>query len=161
MTTTGFRVQAQVLMFPTSRILWLNTYMPPDPQLQNYDDWELQELLEEVRNILATVEFDDVVWGSDFNWDPSRDTQFSRSIAAFIQEHGLITLWASHPVLYTHEHTDGRSRSVLDHFVLSPRLLPLVDDYGVVERGDNRSRHCPIWLRLKLGALPTRKASSK
>ena len=35
-TTTGFRVQAQVVELPTSRILWLNTYLPPDPQLQHY-----------------------------------------------------------------------------------------------------------------------------
>ena len=37
-TTTGFRVQAQVLVLPESRVLWLNTYLPTDPQLQQYDD---------------------------------------------------------------------------------------------------------------------------
>ena len=50
--TTGYRVQAQVLEMPNSRVLWLNTYMPTDPQLQRYDDNELQEVLEEIRNIL-------------------------------------------------------------------------------------------------------------
>ena len=44
---------------------------------------------------------------------------------------------------------------------MSPRLLPLVEGCGIVERGDNRSRHCPIWLKLKLGSLPLRKPSSK
>ena len=39
--TTRYRVQAQVLDTPTSRILWLNTYLPTDPQLQRYDDGEL------------------------------------------------------------------------------------------------------------------------
>ena len=159
--TTGFRVQAQVLELPNSRVMWLNTYLPTDPQLQNYDDGELQEVLEVVRNIFRNTQFDDVVWGSDLNWDPSRNTQFSRSMAAFIQEMGLVYLWESHPVLYTHVHTDGRSRSVLDHFLLSPRLLPLVEGCGVVERGDNRSRHCPIWLKVKLGSLPIRKPSPK
>ena len=159
--TTGFRVQGQVLQLPNSRVLWLNTYLPTDPQLQNYDDSELQEVLEEVRNILQSVQYDDVVWGSDLNWDPIRNSQFSRTMAAFVQEMGLATLWDSHPVLYTHVHTDWRSRSVLDHFLLSPRLLPLVEDCGIVEKGDNRSRHCPIWLRLKLGTLPIRKPSPK
>ena len=143
-STTGFRVQAQVLELPNSRVLWLNTYLPPDPQLQHYDDGELQEVLEEVRTIFQTAQFDDVIWGSDLNWDPSRKSQFSRSMAAFVQEMGLATLWASHPVPYTHVHTDGRSKSVLDHFLMSSRLLPLVDGCGIVERGDNRSRHCPI-----------------
>ena len=139
----------------------MNTYLPTDPQLQRYDDWELQELLVEVRNILQTAQYDDIVWGSDLNWDPSRNSQFSRTLARFVQETGLVSLWDRYPVLYTHVHTDGKSRSVLDHFLVSPRLLPLVEGCGVVERGDNRSRHCPIWLKLRLGSLPIRKKSSK
>ena len=31
-----------------------------------------------------------------------------------------------------------------------------MSDCGVVERGDNLSRHCPIWVKLRLGALPVR-----
>ena len=139
--TNGFRVQAQVLGLPNSRVLWLNTYLPPDPHLQHYDDGELQE----VKDIISTAQFDDIVWGSDINWDPSRNTKFSRSMATFEQEMGLVSLWEHHPVLYTHTHTDGRSRSILDHFLLSPRFLTLVEEgCGIIERGDNRSRHCPI-----------------
>ena len=85
---TGFRVQAQVIETPSCRILWLNTYLPTDPQLQRYDDRELQEVLTEVKRILQTAQYDDVVWGSDLNWDPSRNTQFSRSLASFVQETG-------------------------------------------------------------------------
>ena len=106
-------------------------------RVQQYDDQELQEVLAEVRAIFQTEQFDDVIWGSDLNWDPTRRNQFSRSMAAFVQELGLVSLWDSHPVLYTHIHTDGRSKSVLDHFILSPRLLPLVEGCGIVERGDN------------------------
>ena len=32
---------------------------------------------------------------------------------------------------------------------------------GVVERGENLSGHCPIWVRLNLGILPVRKSSPK
>ena len=91
--TTNFRLQAQVLELPTSRVLWLNTYLPTDPRLQQYDDSELQEVLEEVRNILNNIQFDDLVWGSDLNWDPSRNTQFSRTLDAFVRELGLVSLW--------------------------------------------------------------------
>ena len=45
--------------------------------------------------------------------------------------------------------------------MLSPRLLPLVEGCGIVERGDNRSRHCPIWLKLNIGSLPLRKPTSR
>ena len=130
-STSGFRVQAQVLELPTSRVLWLNTYLPTDPKLQQYDDGELQEVLEEVRNILSSAQFDDIVWGSDLNWDPSRNTQFSRIIYQFIHEVGLVSLWETYTVPYTHVHTDGHSRSLLDHFLLSPCLLSLVEGCGV------------------------------
>ena len=37
--TKSYRVQAQIINFPTTRILWLNTYSPTDPQLvRQYDD---------------------------------------------------------------------------------------------------------------------------
>ena len=36
-----------------------------------------------------------------------------------------------------------------------------MESCGIVERGDNRSRHCPIWVTLKLGSLPIRQSRSK
>ena len=45
-SNSGFRTQAQVLELPTTRVLWLNTYLPTDPKLQNYDDGDLKEVLE-------------------------------------------------------------------------------------------------------------------
>ena len=35
------RIQAQVLTFTTCKILWINGYMPCNPQLQFFDDTEL------------------------------------------------------------------------------------------------------------------------
>ena len=156
-----FRVQAQVLKLPNSRILWLNTYLPCDPQLQQYDDSELQAVLKSVKDVINTAEFDDIIWGSDLNWDPSRDNHFSRCLSTYIQQLGLVSVWQDHPVPYTHIHTDGHSRSVLDHFLISPRLLSLIDSCGIIERGDNRSRHCPIWIKLKLGSLPLKNLGPK
>ena len=156
--TKSYRVQAQVLQFPTTRVLWLNTYSPTDPQLVgHYDDRDLQELLSEVEEILTNELFDDVIWGSDLNWDPSRATYFSRTMKNFLDRLGLVSVWSQYPVDFTHTHTDKKSTSVLDHFVLSPRLLPLLEGCGTVDRGDNLSRHCPIWIKINLGSLPERK----
>ena len=58
-----------------------------------------------------------------------------------------------------HIHTDNKSKSTIDHMLISPRLIPLVSGCGVVERGDNLSRHCPIWVKLRLGALPVKQAT--
>ena len=155
--TQGYRVQAQILCLPSSRVLWLNTYLPPDPQIiGQYDDSILREVLAEVETILDNSTYDDVVWGSDLNWDSSRNTCFARTMSAFVERTGLVSLWSEHPVPYTHVHTDGKSKSTIDHILLSPRLVPLVSECGVVERGDNLSRHCPIWVTIRLGTLPVR-----
>ena len=159
-STKSYSVQAQIINFSTTRILWLNTYSPTDPQLvREYDDRDLQELLTEVGEILDNEIYDDVVRGSDLNWYPSRATYFARKVTSFLDRVGLISVWSQHPVDFTHTHTDNKSTSVIDHFVLSPRLLPLLAGCGVVDRGDNLSRHCPIWIKLNLGSLPVRKMS--
>ena len=155
--TVSYRVQAQILNLPSSRVLWLNTYLPPDPQNKGqYDDAVLRGVMEEVESILSSTNYDDVVWGSDINWDTSRNTYFARSMASFVERLGLVPLWSEHPVPYTHVHTDGKSKSTIDHFLISPRLIPLVSECGIVERGDNLSRHCPIWVKIRLGDLPLR-----
>ena len=51
-------------------------------------------------------------------------------------------------------HTDGVTTSTIDHFMVSTRLLDLIEDCGPVHRGDNLSRHSPIFLSLRLGEIP-------
>jgi hypothetical protein len=38
--TKSPRIQAQILTFQTCKVLWINCYMPCDPQLQTFDDTE-------------------------------------------------------------------------------------------------------------------------
>ena len=55
-TTSSFRIQAQVLHFPSTQVLWINTYLPTDPQnIHEYDDEELQAVLDQVRELLDTA----------------------------------------------------------------------------------------------------------
>ena len=159
--THGYRIQAQVLNLPSGKLLWLNTYMPTDPQrITEYDDSVLREVLLEVETLLTSCTFTDVIWAGDLNWDMKRVTQFSRTMAAFVDRLGLASLWSQHPVNYTYMHTDHKSVSVIDHFMLSPRLLSLVEDCGVVQRGDNLSGHSPIWVKLRLGTLPVKQGAA-
>ena len=153
----NYRIQAQVLNLPGGRLLWLNTYFPTDPQLAgSYDDTDLQEVLAELESILTNNNYTDLVWGSDLNWDMTRNTYFANRVKEFVARLGLTSLWEHHPVDFTHVHTDNKSVSTLDHFLVSPRLVPLVQSCGVLHRGDNFSRHSPIWITLNIGALPIR-----
>ena len=39
--TNSYRLQVQVLQFPESKLMWINTYLPTDPQTTQFDDSEL------------------------------------------------------------------------------------------------------------------------
>ena len=106
--------------------------------------------------ILMNTNYTDVVWGSDINWDMKRKIYFASRVKEIVDRLGLVPLWAHHPVDFTHVHTDNKSLSTLDHFLLTPRLLPLVVSCGALHRGDNLSRHSPVWLTLDIGTLPLR-----
>ena len=163
-TSKHYRVQAQVLHLPTTTVLWINTYLPTDPQLmRNFDDTQLQSCLAEVENIISNTVHDDIVWGADLNWDMARNTQFAQVVSSFMERFNLVSLWSQHGISHSFEQIckNGRvSNSTVDHFVLSPRLLPLVLDCGAVHRGDNLSFHSPIWVKLRVGALPLKKRTT-
>ena len=53
-------------------------------------------------------------------------------------------------------HTDFTSTSTLDHFLVSERLVPLVESCQVLHSGINLSRHSPILLKLKVGEIPSK-----
>ena len=147
------RVQAQILNFPSCKILWINSYMPCDPQLQQFDDTELIQTLSEVERIVNNSNDCEVVWSGDMNYDYRRDNHFTRTVLARLQKLHLTSTWEGRNVDYTHIHTDNVKTSMIDHFFVSPRLLNLIEDCGPVHRGDNLSRHSPIFLSLRLGEL--------
>ena len=158
--TQNWRIQAQVLEFPTARLLWINTYLPTDPLTIDFDESELLRVLSEVESILDKTLFNDVVWNGDLNWDMKRRSGFSLMMKDFVQKLGLVSLWCHHPIDHTHVHTDNVSTAVLDHFLVNERLLPLVVECSPLHTGDNLSRHSPILLRLNVGEIPRKQKTS-
>ena len=130
--------------------------MPCDPQLQTFDDTELLATLSEVESLISSNSDCDIVWAADMNWDKSRDNHYTRTVAAAMERLKLTSVWDGQNIDYTHVHTDGIATSTIDHFLVSSRLVGLVEECGPVHRGDNLSRHLPIFLRLRLGELPKR-----
>ena len=125
-----------------------------------FDDNELLEVLSEVESIISSAVFDDIIWNGDLNFDPSRNSGFCRAVGAFLIKLGLVSLWDSCHVDYTHVHTDFKSTAVLDHFVVTERLVPLVTKCWAIHRGDNPSRHSPILLQLNVGDIPSKQADT-
>ena len=155
-SSKSWRIQAEVLHMNTYKLIWFNCYFPTDPQTLQYDDSELVQVLNEIENILDNNEFDDCLIGGDLNFDPSRISGFANTVRNFMSRLGISSVWETFPVDFTHLHTDSKSTSVLDHFLVNQRLLDLVEDAGPVHLGDNLSRHSPIMMRLRLPAIQAR-----
>ena len=80
---------------PITRVLWLSTDLPHDPQIiGEYDESLLREVITEFENILTNSSYDDVIWGSDLNWDLSRNTRFAGALSAFVWRLALVPLWS-------------------------------------------------------------------
>ena len=158
--TDNFRLQAQTLDFPASRILWINAYFPCDPQSADFDSTELCTLLKEIESIMDENRFDDVIIGADCNWDRSRTSEFSILMEDFVTKIGLKSVWEKFPVNFTHVHTDFVSTSTIDHFLVNERLLEYIEDAGALHLGDNLSRHSPIMIKINLGNIPRKQAQN-
>ena len=96
--TKNFRLQAQVLHFPNTVLLWINSYLPTDPLTIRFNDEELLEVLNEVENIMDKTEFDNILWGGDLNWEPLRNSGFSDTMARFMERLGLAQFGRGFPL---------------------------------------------------------------
>ena len=65
-------------------------------------------------------------------------------------------MWEKFDISHTHIHTDNKSFSTLDHFLVDPELLKVVEEAEAVQLGDNLSRHSPIVMKVRLESLPAR-----
>ena len=74
----------------------------------------------------------------------------------FVEKVGLCNVWEKVPGSHTHIHTDHRSFSTLDHFLLDPELLEVVKQTEALHIRDKLSRHSPIMIKVRLDSFPAR-----
>ena len=139
--------------------MWINTYLPNDPQTTVLDSTELEEVLSEVSNLLNSCTFDDFIWIDDMNWDRNRNSGFAQILEKFICDHNIMDVWDKFPVKYTHIHTDFKSTSTIDRILTNERLLNVIQDPSALHIGENTSRHSHIYLKFDVGILPLNKVS--
>ena len=60
MNSNSNRVQAQILNFQASKLLWITAYFPCDP-LNEEEEEELVTVFNEIERILDTASYDDVL----------------------------------------------------------------------------------------------------
>ena len=143
-------LQAWILHFHEYKLLWMNVYMPTDPQLQVIDETDLMEITAEIESIIATSVFNDILLGGDWNYDPRRNTRFCRFLSDFFDKNNLRSIWTKFHADYSYRHTDLKSLSLIDHFFVTKEFLDKCVDAAPLHLGDNRSSHSPIMLRINI-----------
>ena len=66
--------------------MWINTYLPTDPQTVDFDERDLLDVLSEIESIMDGTHFHDVILNGDLNWDMRRTSGFSTLIANFVKK---------------------------------------------------------------------------
>ena len=154
------RIQAQIIQFQSCRLFWSNVYLPTDTRERRgeFDDTELLQVLSDIEQLMDNNQnsFDHALICGDWNFDPSRQSGFAEIVREFNVRCGLVSTWESFEVDHTHIHTDYKSTSILDHFMVNEALLPFIADCGPLHLGDNLSRHSPIMLILNVGDIPVK-----
>ena len=72
----NWRIQSQILHHNQYKLLWINVYLPTDPQTQQLNEYELVSTISDIENIINKSKFSDIVIGGDFNYDESRTSRF-------------------------------------------------------------------------------------
>ena len=124
--TDSFRIQ--VITLPKTKLLWINTYIPVEPQTIMYDKEDLTNVLLEVEKVM----------------DRGRNTGFAQILENFVSKICLKDVWEKYPVNYTHIHTDLKSTSTLDRIMVNERLLSYIVDAGVCKNIRRKLAYLPL-----------------
>ena len=77
---SNFRIQATKFSFPHGPFLLLNTYFPCDPRVENFDDGELNHLLNDVKTAIEQSECLNILIAGDLNCHFERYTRFTNMV---------------------------------------------------------------------------------
>ena len=142
-----WRLQAVILKCGNSRILLVNSYFPVDPRTKTFDEAELLETLDHIRNVFDKNEFNHILWTGDINTDFLRNTGHVNVVKNFIEEFSFQPSWQLFNVDFTNYHeVNGVScTSTIDHFFWDPHMTDKIVDSGVIHHPSNLSDHSPIY----------------
>ena len=154
----SLRVQAIELC---DNYLLINTYFPTDPQVMNFDDFQLLKCIEDIKWFFNNFPDHKYLIAGDLNLDLSRNTRFVNILREFFLNFNLVSVWSSFNVDFTfsnHQIRNGNNiltTSCIDHFVVQPSILSDVSHAQVIHLGDNLSNHDPIYLSIKIDSVPS------
>ena len=150
-----WRLQAVILNCSNFRLLLINSYFPVDPRTMNFDESELLETLNHIRNVLNMNEFNHILLTGDINSDFLRNTGHVNVVKQFIEEYSFQPSWNKFDIDFTNHHdVNGVTfTSTIDHFFWNQELSNTILDAGVIHHPSNQSDHCPIYCKINTAAI--------
>ena len=159
-----YRVQAVKFNFPSADLLIVNLYLMVDPQVDQFDEIGLLNLLAEVNRIIQSSDCRNILLAGDLNCDFKRDTLFVNTVRQFVNDNNLCIFWSlpdeseSHRIeevkaTYSSSVNGVEYFSCIDHFLGNQRLYNVVSEAGVINSPDNHSGHSPIYTRMNVDQL--------
>ena len=142
-------MQAVILKTATTSLLLTNTYFPVDPKTVTFDDRELMETLETIKDIMNKNEFNDLCLAGDINCDFLRKSGHVQAVKDFTDILCLVSSWDRFEIDFTHssEVNNISFTSKIDHFFWSKATAAKVIDAGVIHLPCNLSDHNPLMRR--------------
>lgn len=141
--STSKRVCGVKLLTNNTMIVIINVYMPCD----NVDSKLFSETLNEIEYLTCCAKCDNVMICGDFNTDFSRvRSKNTNSLSEFVKDQRLFPC-INHvlsKVAYTYENSFTKSKSLIDHFIITENLRGHIMKYHCLDEGDNLSDHIPV-----------------
>jgi hypothetical protein len=115
----------------------------------NFDESELLETLNHIRNVLNMNEFNHILWTGDINSDFVRNTGHVNIVKQFVDEFSFQPSWQLFNIDFTnyHEVNGVTFISTIDHFFWNQQLSDKFLDSGVIYHPSNLSDHSPIYCK--------------
>ena len=148
-------------------LLIINLYMPCDTQIAHHVfQMQYDEVLADTASLMQTCNVDRIVLGGDLNTDLRRQlSAHTRALLRFVNDEdlSLLNTLACYDVDYTHESDAHRTRSTLDHFIVSDQLLACVQSVHCDHSALSSSDHSALLMSLSIGvsSLPQQPGSRR
>ena len=148
----NWRLQAIKIQLETASLVIINSYFPNDPHTANFDDAELNIVLEEIRALIHGHDFDYFLLLGDLNTDFSRRSGHVKTVREFIEEYDLVAAWDNYDADFSNvnEINGISSPSLIDHFFWNSAASDIILESGILHLLDNISDHNPIYCKMVL-----------
>ena len=140
------RLTAICLEGSDGKYLFINVYMPCDPRLLNIESSPVySEVLNAIDVCIDRSKPDFILIGGDFNTDFSRRSVHTKLLQDFMREGTLVDCCDALRKNVSYTFRDSRNQtSLIDHYLVSENMVPILGDVQIIDEGDNLSAHLPL-----------------